>query len=242
MSIDDRTLMAYADGQLDAAEAARVEAAVAADPALAAALAGHRALAGALRDAYAPVLDEPVPAALQALLREPEAAANVASLADARARRAAPPRFGLPAWIGVAAALALGLGLGVLLGREDPALGLGPGGQMVARGEFARALEQGLASQPVGDVAIGLSFRDDQGRWCRSFVRGGEAPLAGLACRSASGDWQLPALGEASVSGGDLRQAAADLPPSVLAEVDARLQGEPLDAEAERAARDDGWR
>lgn len=242
MSIDDRTLMAYADGQLDAAEAARVEAAVAADPALASALAAHRALAGALREAYAPVLDEAVPEHLQALLREPDAAANVASLDAARARRAAPPRFGLPAWIGMAAALALGLGLGVLLDRGDTGLGRGADGQLVARGELARVLDEGLAAETAGNVAIGLSFRDEQGRWCRSFVRGGEAPLAGLACRAAGGEWQLPVLGEASVAGGDLRQAAAALPPSVLAEVDARLQGEPLDAEAERAARDDGWR
>ena len=50
------------------------------------------------------------------------------------------------------------------------------------------------------------------------------------------------ALGEAVPQAGEYRQASSALPPAVLAEIDARLQGEPLDAAAERKARDAGWR
>ena len=245
MKIDDQTLMAYADGQLDPAQAARVAAAVASDPRLAESLARHRALAGALRDAYSSVLEEPVPPHLQALLAEAGKAegepAVVARIEDARASRQVR-RFGPPAWIAMAAALVLGLAVGALLGRDAGDLRPDAHGRLVAQGELADALETALAADPSGPVAIGLSFRTHDGRWCRSFVRDGDVALAGLACRDASGSWQVPVLGETRVAAGELRQAAAAMPPAVLAEVDARLAGEPADAEQERAARDGGWR
>ena len=245
MKIDEQTLMAFADGQLDPAQAARVAAAVASDPRLAESLARHRALAGALRDAYSGVLEEPVPPHLQALLTGAGPVeggrAAVARIEVARASRQART-FGPPAWIAMAAALVLGLAIGALLGRGDDDLRPGADGRLVAQGELAHALETALAAEPSGPVAIGLSFRADDGRWCRSFVREGEVALAGLACRDARGSWQVPVLGETTVAAGELRQAAAALPPAVLAEVDARLAGEPADAAQERAARDAGWR
>ncbi|MFN3843995.1 MAG: zf-HC2 domain-containing protein, partial [Rehaibacterium terrae] len=61
MRISDERLMAYVDGELDAAQAAQVEAAIAADPALAAAVARQRRLRERLRAAFDPVLDQPVP-------------------------------------------------------------------------------------------------------------------------------------------------------------------------------------
>ena len=257
MNADDPILMAYADGQLDAAEAARVEAAIAADPALAEAVARHRALRARLQQAFAPALDEPVPAALLAAARAGASAgrgaatpadaapADVASIQDARARRdaARAPRRGPPAWLAMAAVLVLGLAVGLLLGR--PATGpvrLGEDGQLLAQGELARALDTQLAAEAGERIAIGLSFRDADGHWCRSFHLRGDAAMAGLACRGDDGGWRLPALAEAAAGGGDLRQAAADLPPAVLAAIDERLVDDAADAEAERAARDAGWR
>ncbi len=262
MTPDDALLMAYADGQLDAAQAARVEAAIAADPALAAAVARHRALRARLREAFDPALEEPVPAALLAAARgetraggreaaPPGAApadastAGVASMDEARARREAgrPPRRGPPAWLAMAAVLVLGLAVGLLLGRPASApVEVAGDGQLLARGELAHALESQLAAEAGERVAIGLSFRDADGRWCRSFRLRGDAPLAGLACRGDDGGWRLQALAEAGAETDGMRQAAADLPPAVLAAIDARLAGDAAGADEERAARDAGWR
>ena len=245
MKSDDALLMAYADGELDAAQAARVEAAIAADPALADVVARHRALRARLRDAFDPLLDEPVPAALLAAAANADAGhAGVASLDEARARRdrAQGSRRGPPAWLAMAAVLVVGLAVGLLLGRPAGApVGVGDDGGLLAQGPLALALDQQLAAEAGGDVAIGLSFRDDDGRWCRSFRLRGDTPMAGLACRGDDG-WRVPVLSEAGDAAGDLRQAAADLPPAVLAAIDERLAGEAAGADEERAARDAGWR
>ncbi len=64
MSIPDETLMAYADGELDAAQRAEVEAAIAANPRLAERVEQHRALRRKLNAAFDPVLQDTVPHAL----------------------------------------------------------------------------------------------------------------------------------------------------------------------------------
>jgi len=88
--------------------------------------------------------------------------------------------------------------------------------------------------------AVGLTFRDGDDRWCRTF-RSGQAGMAGLACREDD-RWTIRALAPAGADGGDLRTAAADIPAPVLAAVDAAIAGETLDAAAEVRARDAGWR
>src|SRR5947209_480105 len=88
-------LMAYVDGELSPADRARFEAELAADPALAAEAARHRALASKVSGAYAPVLDEPIPPQLLA----------VAAAANDRA----PLRRALPQWAAAAAALVIGV-------------------------------------------------------------------------------------------------------------------------------------
>ena len=119
------------------------------------------------------------------------------------------------------------------------------GGQSFAAGALAHALDDALASEPNANapVAIGLSFRGSDGRICRTFVLRSPPAKAGLACHSDAG-WSLPVLSAVTppAGGGELRQAASDLPPEVQAAVDARLRGNVFDAEQERAARDAGWR
>jgi hypothetical protein len=247
MKITDEQLMAYADGELDAAAAAEVEAAIAADPALAQTVARHRALRRQLREAFAPTLDEPVPEHLMALVRapaaQPAAAAGAAPMAEVvplRPRR----RWALPEWAGMAAALALGVALSQAFLAPTPAdLRTAAGGALRADGALAQALDRQLAADntPAGRIAVGLSFRDGSGAYCRSFVLRDPRPLAGLACRADDG-WHVPITSEAEVDTGELRQAAASLPPAVLLAVETRLAGDTLDAEAERRARDAGWR
>jgi hypothetical protein len=112
---------------------------------------------------------------------------------------------------------------------------------LVARGELAWALTGQLASDPgTGAVHVGSSFRNRSGAYCRTFRLQHEAPFAGLACRVGE-DWQLQLLAAATPVEGDAGESAA-MPMTVLQAVDAAIDGEPLDAPAEIAARDAGWR
>lgn len=245
--IDDDTLQAYVDGQLDAAGVTRVEAALAHDDELARRVRQERALRAGLRAAFDPVLDEPVPAHLAALLQA-EPARSVAPLrraADARGfgagRRRAPRR-----WLAAAAALAASLAVlavGLWWQSGDELVRVRDGRQFAA-GALSDALDQALASEPDAHaaIAIGLTFRSNDGRICRTFVRRSPPAMAGLACHGDTG-WALPVLSATDgPEAGGLRQAASVLPPPVQAAVDARLHGDVFDARQERAARDAGWR
>ena len=75
MSIpDDETLMAYADGELEPAQRAAVEAALAADPTLVVRVEQHRALRRKLNAKFDRVLMETVPDALVAKILASSAA------------------------------------------------------------------------------------------------------------------------------------------------------------------------
>jgi hypothetical protein len=212
-------LIAYVDGELAPAEAARFEAQIADDPALASQVAAHRALVGRVGQAYAPVLEEDVPLRLRL----------TAQAANDR---------GLPRWTPWAAAVA-SLAIGVLAGRTLEPGRLVVGSDVPARLQVARALDRGLAADG-GAVRLGVTFRDGRGRYCRSFE---SAPddMAGLACRQDS-RWRLEtAAAWRPAAGPAYRTAASETPPAVLAAVDALMAGETLDAAQERSARDGGW-
>ena len=170
MTVTDAMLMAYVDGELSPDDGARIDAAAAADPALAARLARHRLLAGGLRGAFAEVADEPVPERLTALLD----GGKVVNLDAARARRMTP------AW-GRWGTLAAGVAAGVIVGLTVPR-GPAPmvGTDMRAHGQLASALDSQLASAPARGalVRVGLSFRARDNRYCRTFTVT-SAPLAG---------------------------------------------------------------
>lgn len=249
-TVGEERLMAWLDGELDEAAAAEVARAVAADPALAERARRERALRGKLRDAFAPVADEALPQRLLATLGmapeetpvAPQPADNVVPLRPrSTAQRVREWRW--PEWGALAASVLLGVLFGAQFLREP---GQGPvrieDGALVADNGLVRVLDAQLASdaKPDAALAVGLSFRDGEGNYCRTFTARGEQSLGGLACRSGDA-WRVVALGEAERQDGELRQAASALPASVLAEVDARQQ-ELLDAAGERAARDAGWR
>ena len=115
------------------------------------------------------------------------------------------------------------------------------GGVIGARNELDYALTTQLAGAAGAEnVRVGISFRDRSGAYCRAFHLQREAPLAGLACRKDA-EWRLQVLAAAAKQEGELRPAAA-MPMAVLQAIDAAIDGEPLDAAAESAARDAGWR
>ena len=94
MSITEEQIAAYADGELEGEALAQIEAAIAADPALAAKVEAHRALRSQLSAHFAPVLDEAVPDHLAALLQPKQAApaeAEVVSFAAERQKRGLAP-------------------------------------------------------------------------------------------------------------------------------------------------------
>ncbi|MFC5524219.1 anti-sigma factor family protein [Rhodanobacter ginsengisoli] len=248
--IDDDTLQAYVDGELDAAGAARIDAALAHDDVLARRVQQARALRAQLKAAFDPVLDEPVPAHLSALLRPTSAQATPAPAAhpthSARrgfgaGRHRARRRWWVP---GAAVAASIAVLAVALWWKQGNELVRVHDGQQFAAGALSRALDQDLASapDPHASIAIGLSFRSADGNICRTFVQRTRPAMAGLACHEAAG-WSLPVISAAEKpAGGELRQAASALPLAVQAAVDARIRGEAFDAQQERAARDAGWR
>jgi len=247
--IDDETLQAYVDGELDAAGVARIAAALAHDDVLAQRVRQARALREQVRAAFDPILDEPIPARLSALLQPgaPPVATVAAPRAVAASRRISGATRHRPArrWLMPSAALAasvalLAFGLWWHSGNDLVRV---QAGQSFAAGDLSAALDQALASEPRPGSAtvIGLSFRAVDGHVCRTFVHRPKPTIAGLACHNANG-WSLPVLSTAvEPAGGELRQAASALPPEVQAAVDARLRGDVFDAQQERAARDAGW-
>jgi negative regulator of sigma E activity len=238
MRFSDEMLMAYADGELDPTASAEIEAEMSRDPAVARAVERHRALRGTLRDAYAGVLKEPVPERLAALVSRP-ATTNVANLATRRAAaRIGIGRWQLPAWTAMAASVVVGLLVGILVTRSPAPSYEETSAGLVARGELAAGLTRQLASAPAdANVRIGITFRNRQGDYCRTFTSASEA---GLACRDGE-DWRIEVLAAAPAQAGDIRTAAA-LPLPVLHAVDSAMDGEPLDAAREMAARDSDWR
>ncbi|MFZ5538682.1 MAG: hypothetical protein ACOY5V_02935 [Pseudomonadota bacterium] len=247
MTWSDETLMAYVDGELDAAATAAIEQAAATDAALAARIERMRRLRAAVHAAYAPVIEEPVPDRLLATLQAEPAAPNVIDLAARRAGKAAAarPRWSWPEWGAMAASVLLGVAIGAVALRGPGEPIVAERGGLVARAALARALSEQLAQNPPADapVRIGLSFVSKTGEYCRTFTLAQAAPVAGLACRSGD-DWRVTVVAQdGSIAAPDrYRMAAAPLPPAVLDAVDAMIAGDPLDAEAERAARERGWR
>lgn len=231
MSFDPATVAAYVDGELDDLTARRIEREAAADPALATEIERHRALKARLMAHFAPVSEEPVPERFRALLT-PDTGIDTSLAARREAKRA---RFTPVHWGAIAASLALGLTIG--LQPWMPAADVTQAnGTLAASGSLAHALDTQLASnQPANaDIRIGLSFRDKQGRTCRSFEG---RDLSGIGCRDG-GRWALErTMGGRSES--DYRQASSG---DLAAAAAAMMAGDPYDADAERAARDRGWK
>lgn len=247
--LSEERFMAWLDGELDEAAVADVARVVAADPVLAARARRERALRARLQATYASIEEEAPPSRLlETLSMKADATPHAPVASNVVTLR--PPslvervrHYRWPEWTALAASVVLGVLFGAyFIGGPSQAPVRMQGGALMAGTEVARALDRQLAAdaRPGAEVVIGLSFRDGEGRYCRTFTANGAQPMGGLACRDQA-QWRVVALGQAERQQGEFRQAASALPPSVLAEVDARQQ-EVLDAAGERAARDAGWR
>ncbi|HEU4372940.1 MAG TPA: hypothetical protein VFS02_05595 [Telluria sp.] len=245
MRFTDETLMAFADGELDEATRAEVERAMRADPALAVRVQQHIALRRDVFRAFVRTLDEPVPQRLRQVVASPKVI-QLDSVRAARKQAAEAPRhWSWPEWGAIAATLVVGVlagsfGLKSVQGETTFAMA-GANGALTAHGKLDAALTQQLASAPPAGagVRIGVSFVGRDGQYCRTFAM---ASAAGLACRAGAA-WTIPVMveGDGGSGGGDYRQAGSEMPPAVLAAMDARAVGPSLDAKAEQAAAQRNW-
>lgn len=244
MIIDDARLTAYLDGELDAAARAEIEAALASDPLLVARLARHRNLRARLSQTYDPMAEEAVP---ERLLQAVGANGrdNVVRLADRRTPPATPrPKLHLkwPAWGGIAATFVGGLALGYAAAHEPGGpLTVRGDGAVVARGDLVRALNENASGQ-AGPIRIGLSFRNTDQRYCRTFQMT-TSRLAGIACHQGPG-WvarMIITVPNAAMEPG-YRTAASAMPAAVMTAVGGMMAGDALDEPTERQVRARGWK
>ncbi len=134
-TVPDTDVHAYADGQLAPDRAAIVDAALAADPDLAARVAAIRAQSAALRDALDPVLGEPIPARLLAAAAPP-------------GTRGGGPRGWLAPVFAAAATLVVGVSIG-WFGRDAMIEHGGTPTTFARQAAFAHALYATDARRPV---------------------------------------------------------------------------------------------
>jgi hypothetical protein len=243
MTFSEETLMAYADNELDAQTRTAVEAAMAADPEIARRVAQHKALRGKVRLAFDNVINEPTPQRLVNAARGVPAVRREGNVIPLR--RKAPQRRGVPLWASIAASLVIGVIIGqAMLHGSGSTTVTSRDGQLLASGVLAHALSAQLASAQTDQnpIQIGVSFKSKAGDYCRTFTVHESTTLAGLACRQHD-DWHVQVLAQTTppAQGGAYRQAASEIPKSVLQSVDDNIAGDPLDAHAEAAARDKGW-
>lgn len=228
---EEEEFYAWLDGELDDDAAARVEARVAADPALSELADQHRAMIAGLRTAFDPLVADAGPAPRFA-------SADVVEISERRAARARPT-FGVPQWAAMAATLVLGLFAGSAITPREGGPVTSRDGQLYAAASLKTALDRQLASTQgaANPIRIGLTYRTRAGTTCRSFS--GSAGQ-GIACREGD-DWNVQTLLAPRQPQGDYRMAAGDDPR--LAElIDEQIDGEPFDASAEASARTRGWR
>jgi hypothetical protein len=232
MKFSQETLMAYADGELDAETRRAIEAEMAVDPQVAQEVEKHRALRVDVGQAFAGVLTEQVPARLL----------RTATKAKAMPRR----QWSWPEWTSIAASLLIGVFGGYLMLRPDRVSGIiasGADGHVIASGALAQALSEQLSSDDGSAVDIGLSFRTKSGEYCRTFATHAEAQVVGFACRAAD-VWRIDMLSTPpdAESAGDYRMASTQLPAPIVQAIADRMQGEALDADEEAIARQHSWR
>lgn len=184
MQIDDQTLMALADGELDAATAATVSATVKADPALQARLRMFSETRRRLRADAPAVQPSDKDADLIAMIRAAQTASNTTakSLPPAAAQPANMNRRPLMA---IAAALALAVvGLGWWQNGGPSETGLGAG-QLAALDSLPSGQTQRL--DDGRDLTMIASYQNGDGEFCREYETFGDAAQIVVACRGSDG-------------------------------------------------------
>lgn len=266
--MNDETLIAYLDAELDMVGMDAVEQALETDPSLRQRLQRLVVSGEQLRAAYAGVAEEAVPPRLvQAILSAPMPRPTPIPSPPTRATPVTPAwslsgwlaRWLGPAagpWMPTALASAAALGVGLWLGLAQAPRG----DETLAEHQPVndRALLVALESLPSGRVveAAGrqiellASFEHHDGRICREFnssQRDGDGvDHLGLACREPSGDWTLAVLSSearpADAEHGGYRTASDHQHQILDGYRQQHTQGQALDPSREQALLERGWR
>ena len=242
--LSDEMLVAFLHGELGEIEIRRVEAAMAADPALELRIEALSRQDDDIRAAFGDVLTAPIPDTLIATVNATQPEAEIVDIA-ARRERKAQRAWGWPQGGAIAASLAIGLFAGWQASNAPTATGealviaSADGPRFAGRVETMLATAKSgertaLASLGTGRVTI--SFKTSEGALCRQFaVEGSTGTTDAVACREGAG-WRLHALGLQPGESGEMRTASGDAAPAVIAAVDALIAGDPLDAAGEKQA------
>jgi hypothetical protein len=236
-------LMAYADGELDAEHAKRIEHAIAADPALRVAVEDHRRTRAAAREAFDEMAKAPLSPGLSHLAgtltapRRPTAW-NFGPRSAAEARRLWAP-LALPA------ALAAALGIGVVstalvTASSDDLIDWRNGPS--AGTQLARVLDRSPSGEASGSgerqTVVLASFEAADGRFCRQFELGGGA-ADGVACRAGEG-WSVIALAQRTGGPGAFQAAGGENPVGLA--VAALGPGPRIEGDAEQTLIEKKWK
>lgn len=184
MQIDDQTLMALADGELDAATAATVSATVKADPALQARLRMFTETRRRLRADAPAVQPSDKDADLIAMIRAAQTASNTTAHVPPPAA-AQPANMNRRPLMAIAAALALAVvGLGWWQNGGPSETGLGAG-QLAALDSLPSGQTQRL--DDGRDLTMIASYHNGDGEFCREYETFGDAAQIVVACRGSDG-------------------------------------------------------
>jgi len=252
-TIDDETLMAFADGELDASETARIEGMLRSSAVLRQRLAQLRAADDILRAAVSAPLDT---TDRFADLLQPDQGPHLAAgrAASVSRKPAWSRRVWLPAGVGIAAAMLVVVTSGIMspqkvtwleqvndgIALADPVLSMitsTPSGQLVQ--------SSGLRVKPI------ISFMSNDGRMCReAYVQDAEMAVRVLACRDNHievahlDEWCIEAIARVQpIAHQQSYQTAGVTADPVIEAAYARLgRKEILDRAGEAGAIANGWR
>jgi len=239
----DETIMRFADGELDEASSAAIEEAMQTDEDLVRRVEMFMTTRVQARDAFAPLIEEPVPAELRASVEAMvrTATSRDADIVDLYSRRRAPT----PAndWVRLAAAACLAGVLGGAAGYFFAGTGGSPAGLTMA-GLDPAALSPLLNTVVSGNEAqmanVGrfraiATFRDQADKVCREFEvdqASGETVIS-VACH-VDGQWVARfAVAAAGTDNGYAPASSTEALDAYLSAIDA---GQPLAAADEQAA------
>ncbi|PWK76913.1 anti-sigma factor [Aminobacter sp. AP02] len=248
---DDETLMAFADGELDADTTAAIEEAMGTDDALIARVATFMESRAQASAALKPLIDEPVPEALTTSVHKLIDEAHQRERAEAgkqpaqkniiafepRAPRKVTSNWALPLAASLAAVI-VGVG-GYLAGKAGGPASNGLAIASISNPVVAKALGATPSGTDVnaGDTTIKFvsSFRDEAGALCREFElhRASETSLVSVACRVGQ-HWDLRLAVAAPAAGQDYVPAGAS--ETVDAYLTTTQAGAPLSEAEEKKA------
>lgn len=248
MALRDETLMAFADGELPAAEAADVERAVQTDPALQARLNSYRATRDIVAKRLKPLADEAVPSELEQAVRslvsksQIAPSENVVAFTPRSRESVMARRWSLPLAASIAAVAAGlgGFGLGWNAGGQGDGIVVAVGRQLPV------FLENALQHATAGSeteldgrrVRVIATVRAEDGTVCREFeldILAERETTAGIACRRDD-HWRLDIAVAAAAT--DEGFAPASSLTALDSYLDAIGASEPLTPEEEKATLD----